>query len=194
MRIGIDISQIVHEGTGVGKYVQEMVRALVREDSKNEYILFGASLRKRQVFSIFFDSLSAAKKVTLKVFPIPPTLLDLLWNILHIFPIQWFIGKIDVFWSSDWTQPPLGSAKGMTTIHDLIAIKFPEETHNLTEFSGSKMNISSNIHAVHIRRLRRVKEECDVILCDSEATKNDCISLLGLDPKSISVVYPGYSL
>ncbi len=181
MRIGIDISQIVHEGTGVGKYVQEMVRAMVTEDSKNEYILFGASLRKTQVFISFFKSLSGAKRVTLKIFPIPPTLLDLLWNILHIVPIQWFIGNIDVFWSSDWTQPPLGGAKGVTTIHDLTIFRFPE-------------SFDRHIIEVHTRRLLRAKKECSFFLCDSEATKDDCISYLGLQPSTLTVVYPGYSL
>ncbi len=181
MRIGIDISQIVHEGTGVGKYVNEMVRALVSENPKHEYILFGASLRKRRVFESFFESLSDKQQVTLKTFPIPPTLLDVLWNVLHIIPIQWFIGPIDVFWSSDWTQPPLGNAKGLTTIHDLTILRFPE-------------SFDKKIVSVHTRRLQWAKKECTAFLCDSDATKKDCITYIGLNPRHISVVYPGYSL
>ncbi len=181
MRIGIDISQIVHDGTGVGKYVREMVRSLLSQDLKNEYVLFGASLRKRQAFTVFLESLHVSDRVILKVFPIPPTLLDFLWNILHILPIQWFVGNIDVFWSSDWTQPPLGSSRGITTIHDLTILRFPE-------------SFNKKIVDVHTRRLSWAKKECSLFLCDSEATKKDCISLLGLKSESLRVVYPGYSL
>lgn len=181
MRIGIDISQIVHEGTGVGKYVQEMVRALLLHDSKNDYVLFGASLRKQQVFQAFYASLPSRQNVTLRVFPIPPTVLDVLWNTLHILPVEWFIGSVDIFWSSDWTQPPLRSARGVTTVHDLTIFKFPE-------------SFAEKIVSVHKRRLYWSKKECSAFLCDSEATKNDCLEFLGIDGKKLTVVYPGYSI
>src|SRR3989344_2931348 len=129
MRIGIDISQIVSEGTGVGKYVRRMVTALLKSDTKNEYVLFGASLRRRSIFYKYF------KRENLVVVPIPPTILDVLWNKLHIFPVEWFTGKLDIFWSSDWTQPPLINAKGVTTIHDLIVLRHPEN------FGGGLRNI-----------------------------------------------------
>jgi glycosyltransferase involved in cell wall biosynthesis len=194
MRIGIDISQIVYEGTGVGKYVREMVRSLTSGDTTNEYVLFGASLRMKDVFQAFYHSLENKKHVSLRVVSIPPTLLALLWNKFHIVPVEWFIGQVDVFWSSDWTQPPLKNAKGITTIHDLIALKFPYESHSTVEFDPTRMRISPNIVATHTRRLQWVKKECAMILCDSEATKKDCIELLGIENERLSVVYPGYSV
>ncbi|KKW11024.1 MAG: hypothetical protein UY49_C0009G0001, partial [Microgenomates group bacterium GW2011_GWC1_49_7] len=36
MKIGIDISQIVHEGTGVATYVRRMVESLLKVDKKNQ--------------------------------------------------------------------------------------------------------------------------------------------------------------
>lgn len=183
MKIGIDISQIAHEGTGVATYVRKMVDALLKIDKKNEYILFGASLRKRHVFNEF------AGRAKLVVVPIPPTVMDILWNVLHIAPVEWFIGKVDVFWSSDWTQPPLAHAQGVTTIHDLIAFKYPEETHQKTEIVGE--NISSNIVSIQKRRLAWVKKECAAIFCDSEATKKDVIDLLGISKNKLHVVYLG---
>lgn len=181
MRIGIDISQIVYEGTGVGNYVREMVRALLTIDKKNEYILFGASLRKRDVFSKYFNNIyHLSRHVRLKVLPIPPTLLDILWNKLHIFPVEWFIGNVDVFWSSDWTQPPLKNARGITTIHDLSVLRFPESF------------VGTNIVDVQKRRLVWAKKECSHFFCDSEATKKDAIRLLGLENTKLYVVYPGW--
>ncbi|MCX6793676.1 MAG: glycosyltransferase [Candidatus Gottesmanbacteria bacterium] len=184
MRIGIDISQIVYEGTGVGTYVRRMVEALLAIDKKNDYILFGASLRRRGVFKEF-----AGKCAKLVVVPIPPTILSFLWNTLHILPVETFTGPLDVFWSSDWTQPPLAHAKGITTIHDLIALKFPEETHEKTELNG--LNIRANIVAIQKRRLAWVKKECKAILCDSESTKKDVLGALGISKDRLHVIYPG---
>lgn len=182
MRIGIDISQIVHEGTGVAMYIRGLVTALLKTDKTNTYILFGATLRKRSVLDEFYSSVKKLNKnVRLVAIPIPPTLLEFLWNRLHMLPVELFIGVIDVFWSSDWTQPPLASAKGITTIHDLVALKFPEETDD-------------RIVSAHKRRLEWVKKECRMILCDSVATKNDVMTLLGIPENQLHVVYPGLQL
>lgn len=179
MRIGIDISQIVYEGTGVSTYVRNIVSALVSQNTNHEYILFGASLRKREIFNTYYAELKKnAKKLSLVIVPIPPTVLDFLWNTLHIIPIEFFLGTIDVFWSSDWTQPPLRAAIGMTTIHDLIPLKFPNET-------------DTRIINTHTRRLQRVMEECRIILCDSESSKKDILKHFRVSPNSLYTVYPG---
>ena len=182
MRIGIDISQIAFEGTGVGNYVRRMVAELLRYDKKNEYILFGASLRKRQAFFQFFhDIYHSPKQVRLVVVPIPPTVLEFLWNKLHVVPIEWFTGSVDVFWSSDWTQPPLGKGvRGITTIHDVSFLHYPE-------------SFDKTIISVQNHRLKWAKRECQHFLCDSEATKRDAEKLLHIDPSRLSVIYPGYS-
>jgi len=182
MRIGIDISQIVYEETGVGNYVRKLVKTLLFLDSANEYVLFGASLRMRSVFEAYYRSLGCdITKVKLRVIPIPPTLLDILWNRLHVIPVEWFIGHVDVFWSSDWTQPPLAQAHGITTVHDLSIFKYPKSFHR-------------RILSVQKRRLIRAKAECGAFLCDSEATQKDLIDLLHVDRSRTSVVYPGFSL
>lgn len=179
MRIAIDISQIVHEGTGVATYVRKLVAALLTLDTKNEYILFGVSFRKRNSIVDFFKTIRRAN-VRLVVIPIPPTLLEILWNQLHVVPAEWFVGNVDIFWSSDWAQPPLRHAKGITTIHDLIALKFPQET-------------DSQIVATHKRRLEWVKKECQMILCDSESTKSDVAQQLNIPDRKLRVIYPGFT-
>jgi hypothetical protein len=179
MRIGIDISQIVYEGTGVGTYVRRMVEVLMKIDKKNEYVLFGSSFRRKYMFEEFFQEMKKINsRVKLISVAIPPTLLDIIWNRLHIIPVETFIGPVDVFWSSDWTQPPLTHAKGVTTIHDLIALKFPHET-------------DEGIVATHKRRLAWVKKECKVILCDSQTTKRDIMKHLEIPENKLHVVYPG---
>lgn len=191
MRIGIDISQIAYGGTGVGNYVEWLVENLLKVDNENEYILFYSSMRRRIQNSKFPDFIgipngkdhrdkiqSYNSKVKIKTFLFPPTFLDILWNKMHILPIECFIGDVDVFISSDWTQPPTRKAKSMTILYDLIIYKYPQET-------AKKIVDTQN------RRLVWVKKECDQVICISEATKRDAIKILGIDEKKMTVVYPG---
>lgn len=193
MIIGIDISQIVYEGTGVSRYIKELVRSLLSQDKTNTYILFGSSLRQGVRFQTYMDELTSVhKNVSLKLYPFPPVVLDILWNRLHILPIEWLIGNVDVFWSSDWTQPPLGKAKGITTIHDLIVYTYPNETHNVTSVHISGFQLRANIVETQKRRLKWATQECQAFLCDSQATKQDAVELLHIHPDKLHVVYPGF--
>ncbi len=199
MRIGIDISQLAYPNTGVANYLKNLVEQLLMEDRENEYILFFSSLRGQLPSSKIWttspylrvqEEKIRAKSVTIKQFKIPPTILDILWNTLHIFPIEKFIGDVDIFISSDWTQPP-SSSKKATILYDLIVYKFPEETHNTWNFSFKNLLIKPNIVAAQKRRLKWVKKECDKIFCISEATKKDVKNLLNLPEEKLAVIYPG---
>lgn len=181
MRIGIDISQVVYEGTGVGRYVERLVASLISLDDKNEYVLFGSSLRQRKkIFDYFREISKNRKNVKLAILPFPPTLVEFVWNKLHIFPIEWILGSLDVFWSSDWTQPPLNKAIGVTTIHDVSFLRYPE-------------SFNQTILSVQKRRLNRAIKECSIFLCDSEATLRDVNQLLKIDKSKLRVVYPGFN-
>jgi len=178
MRIGIDISQTTYENTGVANYTINWVNNLLKIDSENEYILFFSSLRK--TLPTFAKGLSSSKNknVSVKTFKYPPVLLDTFWNRLHIMPIEDLIGQVDIFISSDWTQPPSKKAKMATILYDLIVYRYPEET-------------DTKIVQTQRRRLKWVKKECDIIFCISESTKQDAKDILGIDEDRLKVVYPG---
>lgn len=176
MKIGIDISQLAYQNTGVANYLGSLVRSLTEADKENEYILFFSSLRKNFQFSVY--NFQSNSNVSIKQFKFPPTLLDLIWNKLHIIPIESLIGDVDVFITSDWTEPPAKSAKKITILYDLIVYKYPEETDR-------------KIIETQKRKLSWVKKESSQVLCISEATKRDAINILDLDEKRLSVVYPG---
>lgn len=174
MRIAVDISQLAYPHTGVGSYLGSLIEKLA-EDKSNEYVLFFSSLRG--TFPITRYQFPYYKNVTVKKFKLPPMLLDLLWNRLHIMPIEWFIGKADFFITSDWTEPP-SSAKKATILYDLIVYKYPQET-------------DKRIIETQKRKLRWVKKESDVVFCISESTKKDAQEILGIEEKRLKVLYPG---
>lgn len=174
MIIGIDISSIPY-GTGVSNYTLNLVKNLIKIDKKNTYKLFFSSLRLP--FPKELEIYKSYKNVTIYHLKYPPTLLNFLWNKLHIIPIEFFIGKCDIFHTSDWTQPPTISAKTITTVHDLVPFLFPQ-------WSNKK------IITTHRLKMKRAIKKCHKIICVSQNTKNDLIKLFPkVNFQKIEVIY-----
>lgn len=165
MIIGIDISSIPY-GTGVSNYTLNLVKSLVKIDTKNTYKLFFSSLRLPLPPEI--KNLKS-KNIKIYHYYLPISLLELLWNRLHIFPVEWFIGRCDVFHTSDWTQPLTLKAKTITTVHDLAPFINPSWSH-------------PKIISAHQRKLSLAAINCAAFICVSQNTNND---LLKFFPKII---------
>ena len=177
MKIGIDISQIAYGQTGVANFILNLINSLLAIDKENDYILFFSSLRKNikyQISNLKFTS----QNFKIKSFKFPPFLLDLFWNKIHILPIEWLIGDVDIFITSDWTEPPTRRAKKATILYDLIVYKYPQET-------------DKKIVETQKRKLSWVKKESDIVFCISEATKKDAMEILGIEEKRLKIIYPG---
>ena len=169
MKVGIDISQIVFAGTGVATYTRNLVENIVKQDQKNEYVLFGSSLRQQKILNDFLPNINH------KIFPIPPTVMETIWNRFHILPVENLIGKVNVFHSSDWTESP-SKAKKVTTVHDLIVYKFPKSS-------------DPGIIAAQKRKLTWAKKEEAAFIAVSKATKKDIVEILGVPEEKITVIY-----
>lgn len=162
----IDVSAAIY-GTGVSDYTINLVEALLKINSDVKFKLFAANLRSMSKIKEIFPSSICV--------PVPPTLLEILWNQLHVLPIDLFVGKSDVVHSSDWTQPPGKSAK-VTTIHDLSPFIYPTE-------------MDKKIVDVHTRRMNWVVKECGRIICVSQNTANDLQRIFSVPTEKISVIY-----
>ena len=180
MKIGIDISQTAYFGTGVAAYTRLLVASLLEIDRNNQYVLFAGSWRRRGVLTKYLKSLPTNANFHPAVLPLPPTALDLIWNKLHIVGVERFVGKVDIFHTSDWTEPP-AKAKKVTTIHDMLVYKYPEY-------------LNRRIVETQKRKLAWVKKEAAAILTDSVATKLDVIKYLKIPEEKIHVVYLGVAI
>lgn len=179
MKIGIDVSQVAYGNTGVSAFLSGLINSLIELDTGNEYVFFFSSLRKEFPISNFqFLNKSKFSNVKIKRFRIPPTMLDLLWNRLHMMPIENFIGPVDVFITSDWTEPPVRKAKKATILYDLVVYKYPQETHK-------------KIVETQKRKLKWVKKESSKVFCISKSTADDAQKILGIENDRLSVIYPG---
>lgn len=165
MKIGIDVTASIYEGTGVASYYNSLVPELLRQGDKHEFVLLGYAMRQ-------FNKLDLANR---KYF-LPPRVMEFLWNRIHKIPVERFVGQVDVFHAWDYLQPPSNKAKLVTTIHDLTTLKFPMY-HHPTTVEAQK------------NRLKWVRREADTIIADSKSTKEDIEDLLGIEGKKIAVIY-----
>jgi len=172
MKIAIDISQAIY-GTGVSVYTKNLAASLIKLYPDDQFILFGGSLRRKQ------ELLALARKIKgiPKIYPFPPTFMDLIWNSLHVLPVEKLIGQVDLIHTSDWTEPPSKLPK-VTTVHDLIPFKFPQTT-------------TESIRNTHKKRLAWVMRESDKIIAVSQSTKEDLISILKIPNEKIVVIPEG---
>ncbi|MEK7526465.1 MAG: glycosyltransferase family 1 protein [Patescibacteria group bacterium] len=170
MKIAIDVSPIIYN-TGVSIYTKEIVGNLLKIDTQNDYVLYGGSFRQYSALKAQVKKYTG--RVESRIYPIPPVVADLVWNRIHKFPIDPLLGKVDVFHSSDWTQPPTKAFK-VTTIHDLSPIRFPRQMH-------------PRIVSVHRARFNWIKKEADIVIAPSIATKADLIDY-GIREEKIRVI------
>lgn len=178
MKIGIDVSQTAYGNTGVSNFLSNLVLGLIENDRKNEYVLFFSSMRKSLGDKL--ADLDKYSNVSIKKFKLPQSFLNMLWNKLHVLPIENFIGNVDLFITSDWTEPPAKKAMKATVIYDMIVYKYPAETE-------------AGIVKTQKNKLKWVKKESDIIFCISKSTKKDLAEILEIPEKKLKVIYPGIS-
>lgn len=165
LKVGMDISQLAHIG-GVVTYTDNLASELSRITDL-EMVFFYSSLRKS-----YKGHLKNVKK-----FRLPPKLFEMLFNKWRNVNIEKFLGQVDIFHSSDWIQPPT-RAKKVTTIHDLVPIKYPKWSH-------------PSIVEVHKRKLAIVEKEIDAVIVVSNATKKDLLEVSSIPEEKIKVIYEG---
>jgi glycosyltransferase involved in cell wall biosynthesis len=170
MRFGIDISSIPY-GTGVSRYTNNLVRAMLPLVGDDQLIAYGSSLR--QYFKLK-EFCTFNRLIDYSLNRYPPVFTSLLFNSLHL-PINWFTGQLDVFHAWDWQIPSVPTGKLVSTVHDLALFKFPHNAH-------------PQIASQHKNTLKYLKQHADGVIAVSQTTKNDLISLLDFDPNKIIVI------
>jgi glycosyltransferase involved in cell wall biosynthesis len=110
MRIGIDTQSIIAQKTGLGGYVQNLISALKKIDSKNEYIF-----------------LSSNKKGDL-------TTPARIWWDQVVFPARALFKKVDIIHKPAFSAPVFCPRKTVVTVPDLIGKLYPENFSPTSRF------------------------------------------------------------
>lgn len=177
MKIVIDVSQMAYAGSGVARYTRELVSALLSLPSQHQFLLWAGSLRQKDYFYELTQH-TPWNKAQWKIASLPPKLAGVALNTLNI-SFESLAGSYDLLHTSDWSEPASRAPK-VTTVHDLVFLKYPETVDPL-------------IRATQNRRLKRLKSNSTTIIADSESTKSDLIKLCGISKDRINVIYPGIS-
>jgi len=177
MNIGIDISQIIYEGTGVSRFTYQLVKKILSSDTGHSWTFFFSSLKHGLHADIVQEI--ASRDFKLIRWPIPPRLLSVIWNDSNIRQHSPIPTIFDLFISSDWTQPPPKIAQYSSTIvHDLVFKEHPDTVDPL-------------ILDTQTKRLEHVVRECQIIWCDSESTIQDLKKYYPNTKGMVRLNYPG---
>ena len=171
MRIGIDYTSAVRQGAGIGRYTRGLVNALAESDRANEYILFSAGRDQ--------TGRGWPPNFSLRSLPLQDRHLALIWQRLRLpLPVELVTGHMDILHSPDFVLPPVWRAHTVLTVHDLSFMRYP---------ACSSIHLLAYLMDAVPRSVRRA----EVILADSESTRQDLIELLHVPGERLFVVYPG---
>ena len=179
MRIGIDYTAAVRQGAGIGRYCRELIRALARLDSGNSYVLLVAGRLPPAESEALRADFERYPNFAFRSLLLNERWLNRLWHRLQVpWPVEGFAGRLDLFHSPDFTLPPALRAKKILTVHDLSFLRVPQYADpRLREY----------LQTVVPRSVR----QADLILANSQHTKEDLISCLRVPSERVIVVLPG---
>ena len=175
--IGIDVTSAITQGGGIGRYTRELIRALTALKSPYTFRFFSA---KPPLELPATDPVPTADHASYHPAPLNERWLYRLWYRLRLpLPVQWITGPLDLFHSPDFVLPPVsGHIPTLLTVHDLSFIHYPEL------FPAPLIHYLNRVVPWSIGRATH-------ILADSQATKQDLMTLWQVPAEKITVLYCG---
>lgn len=176
MHIAIDYTPAIEQQAGIGRHTRELVAALLRAETGHEFVFLGPRPEAPPELTAF-----VGPRVRWAALPVPARAAAVLWHRLKVpVPVTWLTGDVDLFHGLDFTLPPLGSARGAVTVHDLSFLRFPA----YGDPGLIRYLMKAVPDAVHRSAL---------VLAVSENTREEVILHLGKEPEDVAVVYGGVS-
>lgn len=164
MRIGIDARLVFYNRAGIGEYIIQLTEALASLEPPDDIFLL---LQSRKDKGAIVSSNGFLRKS--------------LWTPSHNrfeqVTLSFEISRLglDLLHSPDFIPPFNRNCKSVITIHDLAFLLYP---HFLTKES-----------ARYYGQIDQAWRKTDHIIAVSEATKHDCIKMLGVPEKKITVIH-----
>ncbi len=161
MRIGLDHRLTAYRTGGISTYVTELARVLPALDPENDYTLF-------------FHRRQANPQAQ------PPACAAVLWTPCHhrlerlALSAELARFRLDLLHSPDFIPPLRGAKRHVITVHDLTFLHYPQ---HLTAESRRYYNDQIATAVAH----------ADHILTDSESSRRDMITMLGVAAERITV-------
>jgi glycosyltransferase involved in cell wall biosynthesis len=122
VRVSLDATPLLGSPTGVGRYVDRLVDALVgieSADARLQLTLVPFTVRGA-------GGLLERAGVRVRHRPFPARVLRAVWSRASFPPVEVFAGRCDVFDATNFVLPPTRRAVGVVTIHDLTWALHPD--------------------------------------------------------------------
>jgi glycosyltransferase involved in cell wall biosynthesis len=177
VRIAFDVSPLSHPRSGIGNYLRGSLAGLVQAaGGEHEIVAFApTSPQGRKAIPEALEGIPV--DLRLRFLPFAHVWRQS-WSRLGRPPVERFLGQIDVLHFSDWMYPPQRAGIRVTTVHDLVPLRFPDWVQGRT-------------HRMHGAKYRNAADTCDLVLVNSEFTKREVRELLGVSEGRLRVAYPG---
>ena len=160
---------------GWGVYSYQLLRAILSLDKENTYRCFYNIFFKGDKNFVLTDPRSKVKNY---IWPIPGSVLKLLWEDWRILSVENLLGPIEVFHSPYEFLPKTRNVRTVVTVHDVTFLKHPEY-------------LEPEFVELFTRRIDNVIMQADRIIAVSNNTKNELCELTGLRPERVTVIYEG---
>lgn len=168
----IDGRWMLQVKAGLLSYAENLIKHLVKINSENEYLLFyGGGIRQRTQYPKIVDT----PNLDIKLIRVPSRICRFLDHKWPIFPVEPWLGRYDVFHSPSFLAP-LYLKRGVITIPDMIAFKFPH-------FYSPDLEFPKFLR----RYLPKVAKQAKKIITISESSRRDILDILPLHPEKIVV-------
>ncbi|MBP3461180.1 MAG: glycosyltransferase family 4 protein [Bacilli bacterium] len=166
MKIGIDARPLVEKKTGIGTYLNEILKEINKIDKENEYYLYS---NKKIVLDFELNKNFKICEHSYKI-----------GTFFVLYKLSKILKKdnIDLFWGTEHCLPrKKEKTKYLLTIHDLALKKMPSV--------GKFYNV-----LIQNFILKKSCDNADKIIAVSKSTKKDLIELLKINDEKIKVIYP----
>ncbi len=158
------------QATGVGIYLQNLVRSLSEIDSQNEYHLFYSSWKERA------PQIDYGKNFIIHDQRWPVSVLNFAWHRLNWPPVDWLVrSELDVVHSPGPLLTPSSNAHQITTVMDLYFYFHPEDT-------------LGEIRRDYKALVQKHSQKSDAIIAISEHTRQILIDRLNIHPSRVYMI------
>jgi glycosyltransferase involved in cell wall biosynthesis len=119
--VGVDGTPLLGRRTGIGRYVDELLRAMAAREDGRELVVTAFTLRGAgELAALVPPGVSARPR------RLPARGLQAAWARSEWPRIQLLTGRVDAFHGTNFILPPTGRAGGVVTVHDLAYLRMPD--------------------------------------------------------------------
>lgn len=126
LTVAVDATPLIGRRTGIGRYVDQLVRAMAGRADGIRLVLTGITVRGSA-------GIPRDHRWDVVSRPFPARLARRLWRRgVPLPPGEWFAGRHDVFHGTNFVLPPSHGAGSVVTVHDLAWMLHPDTVSGAT--------------------------------------------------------------